>query len=209
MPQGKTMKLLTQLITTTILTISLALGATAGDSLIPYTSIKDAKGEVKEIYDQVQKTWGMVPAPILQHSVSPETLKALWHQFGSLHNEHFSDQLQAMMRMTVASSNSLDCDYCVGFNEGMLINMFKMNMKELNAVKKDPRAATSLKEKDKKMLVFMIDAVRNPKKVDKAQIDELRKLGWSDKDIFDGVKMSTQMVAMTLLVDTLKIPRDF
>jgi hypothetical protein len=32
---------------------------------------------------------------------------------------------------------------------------------------------------------------------------------YTDKDIFDGLKMSTQMVAMTLMVDTLKIPRDF
>jgi len=203
------MKLLTKVTTMTALVLSLTLGATAGDSLIPYTSIKDAKGEVKAIYDQVQGAFGMVPAPILQHSVSPASLKALWGQFAAMHNANFSDQLQAMMRMTVAASDGLDCDYCVGFNEGMLINMFKMDMKEINAVKKDPHAATSLKEKNKKMLIFMVDAVRNPKKVDKAQVDELRKLGWSDKDIFDGVKMSTQMSAMTLLVDTLKIPRDF
>ena len=203
------MKLLTKAITLTTLALSLTLGATAGDSLIPYTAQKDAKGEIKAIYDQVQGAFGMVPAPILQHSVSPASLKALWVQFGSQHNENFSNQLQAMMRMTVAASDGLDCDYCVGFKEGMLINMFKMDMKQINAVKKDPRNDTALGEKDKKMLLFMVDAVRNPKKVDKAQVDELRKLGWSDKDIFDGVKMSTQMAAMTLLVNTLKISRDF
>jgi len=203
------MKLLTKVTTITALALSLTLEATAGDSLIPYTEQKDAKGEVKAIYDQVQGAFGMVPAPILQHSVSPANLKALWAQFGAMHNENLSQQLQAMMRMTVAASDGLDCDYCVGFNEGMLINMFKMDMKEINAVKKDPHVATSLQEKDKKMLIFMVDAVRNPKKVDKAQVDALRKLGWTDKDIFDGVKMSTQMAAMTLLVDTLKIPRDF
>jgi len=203
------MKLLTKVTTMTALALSLTLGAIAGDSLIPYTAQKDAKGEVKAIYDQVQGAFGMVPAPILQHSVSPANLKALWAQFAAMHNENFSQQLQAMMRMTVAASDGLDCDYCVGFNEGMLINIFKMDMKEINAVKKDPHVATSLQEKDKKMLIFMVDAVRNPKKVDKAQVDALRKLGWTDKDIFDGVKMSTQMAAMTLLVDTLKIPRDF
>jgi len=202
-------KLLTKAITLTTLALSLTLGATAGDSLIPYTAQKDAKGEIKAIYDQVQGAFGMVPAPILQHSVSPDSLKALWVQFGSQHNTNFSDQLQAMMRMTVAASDGLACDYCVGFNEGMLINMFKMDMKQINAVKKDPHNAKALGDKDKKMLIFMVDAVRNPKKVDQAQVDELRKLGWSDKDIFDGVKMSTQMAAMTLLVDTLKIPRDF
>ncbi len=177
-------------------------------SLIPYTSQKAATGEVKEIYTQVKNAFGMVPAPILQHSVNPAQLKALWTQFGASHNPNFSPKLGALMRMAVASSTH-DCEYCVGFNEGMLVNMFKMDMKELQAIKKDPRNATSLDEKDKKMLILMVDATRDPKKVDKAQIAELRKLGWSDKDIFDGIKMSTQMVAMTLLVDTLKIQKDF
>ena len=203
------MKLLSKTITLATLSLSLSTGAMANDSLIPYTAQKDAKGEIKAIYEQVEKAFGTVPAPILQHSVSPESLKALWVQFGSQHNENFSNQLQTMMRMTVAYSDGLECDYCIGFNEAMLLNIFKMDLKEINAVKKDPKSATSLKEKDKKMLIFMVDSVRNPKKVDKAQLDELRKLGWSDKDIFDGVKMSTQMVAMTLLVDTLKISRDF
>ncbi|HFQ61471.1 MAG TPA: hypothetical protein ENK39_04125 [Epsilonproteobacteria bacterium] len=202
------MKLLTKAALAVALTFG-SITASASESLVPYTSVKDAKGEVKAIYDQVKGAFGMVPAPIAQHSTNPAMLKVLWSQFGALNNENFSQKLQAMMRMSVSAADALYCDYCVGFNEGMLINMFKLDMKEINAVKKDPRNATSLNEKDKKMLIFMVDATRNPKKVDKAQVDELRKLGWSNKDIFDGLKMSTQMVAMTLMVDTLKIPRDF
>jgi len=151
--------------TMTALALSLTLSATAGESLLPYTEQKDATGEVKAIYDQVQGAFGMVPAPILQHSTSPANLKALWTQFGAMHNTNFSDQLQAMMRMSVSSAPTLDCDYCVGFNEGMLINMFKMDMKELNAVKKDPHAATSLNEKDKKMPIFMVESTTKPKEV--------------------------------------------
>jgi len=203
------MNLLTKTASTLALVLSLTLNATAGDSLIPYTSVKDATGEVKKVYDQVQAAFGMVPAPILQHSVSPANLQALWNQFAAMHNANFSEQLQAMMRMSVSAAPALDCDYCIGLNESMLINMFKMDMKEINAVKKDPHAATSLNQKDKKMLIFMVESTTKPKEVNKAQLDELRKLGWSDKDIFDGLKMSTQMVAMTLMVDTLKIPRDF
>ena len=195
------------------LTLSLQAKGDVADvttgTLIPYTSEKAATGDVKEVYAQVKKAFGMVPAPLMQHSVNPQMLKVLWSQFGALHNEHFSPKLQAMMRMTVAASDGLACDYCVGFNEGMLLNMFKMDMKEIIAVKKDPSAAKSLDEKDKKMLIMMVDSARNPKKVNKAQLDDLRKLGWNDKDIFDGIKMATQMVAMTLLVDTLKIPADF
>lgn len=203
------MKLFTKTTKTLALAMSLTMGSTAGESLIPYTSVQDAKGEVKAIYEQVQSAFGMVPAPLQQHSVNPAVLKALWAGFAALHNENFSEQLQAMMRMSVASAPALDCDYCIGFNEGMPINMFKMDAKEINAVKKDPHAATSLNDKDKKMLICMVESTTKPKEVNKAQIDELRNLGWSDKDIFDGLKMATNMVAITLMVDTLKIPRDF
>ena len=202
------MKLLTKATLVTALILG-SISANAVESLIPYTPEKEAKGEVKAIYEQVKGAFGMVPAPILQHSTNPEALKALWAQFGALHNKNFSEQLQAMMRMSVASAPKLDCDYCVGLNESMLINMFKMDLKEINAVKKDPHSAKSLNEKDKKMLIFMVESTTKPKSIDKAQMDELRKLGWSDRDIFDGLKMATQMVAMTLMVDTLKIPRDF
>ena len=200
-----------KLVTKTTLALALTFGAitASADSLLPYTAEKDAKGDVKKVYEQVKGAFGMIPAPIKLHSINPEMLKVLWSQFGALNNENFSQQLQAMMRMSVSATDGLYCDYCVGFNEAMLLNMFKMDMKEIKAVKKDPKSTTSLNDKDKKMLIFMVDSTRNPKKVNKAQIDELRKLGWTDKDIFDGLKMATQMVAMTLMVDTLKIPRDF
>jgi len=204
------MKLFTKVATMTTLALSLTLGATAGDSLIPYTSEKDATGEVKRVYEEVKVAFGMLPAPMKQYSVNPGLLANQWEMYqvtGA--NTNFSHQLTAMMRMSVASAPALDCDYCVGLNEGMLLNMFKMDMKEINAIKKDPHAATSLNDKDKKMLIFMVESTTKPKEVNKAQVDELRQLGWSDKDIFDGLKMATQMVAMTLMVDTLKIPRDF
>jgi len=202
------MKLLTKTATALTLALSLTLSATAGESLIPYTSVKDAKGEVKKIYDEVKGAFGIVPAPIQQHSVNPALLKNLWDMFKAESNPNFSQKLTAIMRMSVANAPKLECDYCIGFNEGMLMNMFKMELKEIQAIKKDPNNA-KLEPKDKKMLMFMVDSTTKPKEIDKARIDELKKLGWSDKDIFDGLKMATQMVAMTLMVDTLKISRDF
>ena len=201
------MKLLTKATVAVALTFG-SISASAGESLIPYTSVKEAKGEVKKVYDEVEKAFGMVPAPVQQHSVNPALLKNLWEMFKAESNPNFSQKLTAIMRMSVANVPKLECDYCIGFNESMLINMFKMDLKEIQAIKKDYRTA-KLEPKDKKMLLFMVDSTTNPKDIDKAQMDELRKLGWSDRDIFDGLKMATQMVAMTLMVDTLKISRDF
>ncbi|HFQ61465.1 MAG TPA: hypothetical protein ENK39_04095 [Epsilonproteobacteria bacterium] len=180
-------------------------------SLIPYVSEENATGEIKRVYDEIRGTFGMIPAPLKQHSVYPEVLIGQWQMMKEMvlnDESNFSHKLLAMMRMVVSSAPSLDCDYCVGFNESMLINMFGLTIEEINMIKAHPSSA-NLNEKDKKMLIYMIDATTKPKEINKAQIQELRNLGWSDKDIFKGIKLSTQMVAMTLLVDTLDIPRDF
>ena len=36
-------------------------------------------------------------------------------------------------------------------------------------------------------------------------IDVLKKLGWSEKDIMEGVNQATHMVATALFIDTFKI----
>lgn len=178
-------------------------------SLLPYITEEEATGEIKKVYDEVKGAFGIVPAPLMQHSLNPALLANLWEMFTVQNsNPNFSQKLLAMMRMCVANSSWLDCDYCVGFNESMLINMFQMTPEEVMAIKKDPNQA-NLESKDQKMLLFMVNSTIKPKEIESSDIDELRTLGWSDAEIFSALKMATQMVAMTLLVDTLKIPRDF
>ena len=90
----------------------------------------------------------------------------------------------------------------------MLKGMFKMSQKEIKAIQKDPSLA-HFPEKEQTMLTFLLTATTDPASLHKDDFDALRALGWSDKDIFDGLKMATQMVAAIYMVNTLKIPADF
>lgn len=194
-------------------TLALLLSQTfllAGGSLIPYVSQADAKGEVKNIYSEVKQTFGMIPAPIMQHSVSPKLLKNHWDFFKATgENKHFSPKFLAIMRMTIATSGAFaHCDYCVEGNAMMLKGMFKMSPKEIKAIQKDPSLA-HFPTKEQTMLTFLLTATTDPASLHKDDFDALRALGWSDKDIFDGLKMATQMVAAIYMVNTLKIPADF
>jgi uncharacterized peroxidase-related enzyme len=179
-------------------------------SFIPYVSENNAKGEVKNIYAQVKGAFGMIPAPIMQYSVSPELLKNHWEYFGAVaKNKNFDPRFLAIMRMSIATSGSFQrCDYCVDGNAMVLKSMFKMPASEIKAIQKSPDSA-KLKPKEKKMLKFLLTSTSNPKSLSKASFDELRKLGWSDKDIFEGIKMATQMVAAIYMVNTLNISSDF
>ncbi len=199
------------LITLSLITLfSTSLYAAQHKSFIPYVSEKDATGEVKKIYAEVKNAFGMIPAPIKQHSVNPELLKNHWDYFNATaRNKNFDPQFLAIMRMSIATSGTFQhCDYCVDGNAMVLKSMFKMKPGEITAIQEKPESAT-LPPKEMKMLKFLLKSTSNPKSLTQASFDELRKSGWSDKDIFDGIKMATQMVAAIYMVNTLKIPSDF
>jgi len=196
--------------TTTLACLLFSSFLHAQGSLIPYTSEANAKGDVKKIYAEVKAGFGMIPAPIMQHSVSPALLENHWDYFKATgQNRNFSPKFLAIMRMTIASSGTFQhCNYCVDGNAMMLKQMFNMTDKELKAIQEDPSKA-NFDKKNSVMLSFLLKATSDPKSLTKKSFDELRMLGWNDKDIFEGLKMATQMVAAIYMVNSLKIPSDF
>ena len=204
------MKLLTKTTTMTALALALTLGAYAKEApnevvkpLIHYISVADAKGDVKAVYDEIKSAFGIVPEPIKGLSLNPKILRNTWESYKiSGENKNFSPKLGAMMRMLVAEKNN--CEFCVGFNKGMLMGMLKVPEDEILALQKDPTTA-KLPAKDKAMLLFMLKSTSTPQEVNKADIEGLKKLGWSEKDIMEGVNQATHMVSTALFIDTFKI----
>ena len=146
------MKLFTKTTSTLALALSLTLGAYATEtpktdavvapSLLSFTSAKNATGLVKEVYDEIKAKWGFVPVVIQQYSLNPKLLKAQWDLYSTLgDNKNFDPKMMTMMRMLVSEKH--DCEYCVGLNKGMLLNMFKLPMDEVHALAKDPSTAQS------------------------------------------------------------------
>ena len=204
------MKLFTNTITLTAIALTLTLGANAKEAprevakpLIHYTSVEKAKDDVKAVYAEIKAAYGIVPEPIKGLSLNPAVLRNTWEMYKTLgSNKNFSPKTTTMMRYLIAESNH--CKYCVGFNKGMLFNIFKLSQDEINALQKDPSAA-NLDAKQKAMLLFMLKSTSHPAEVNQADIDALKKLGWSEKDIMEGVKQATEMVATSLFIDTFKI----
>ena len=176
-------------------------------SLLSFVDIKEAKGEVKAVYEEVTKAWGFVPIVLKQYSLNPKILKIQWELYKELgKNKNFDPKMLTMMRMLLGESQ--DCTYCLGLNKGMLLNMFKVPMDELTALSKDANTA-KLDKKQKEMLLFILKAVKTPHETSSKDIDALKKLGWSEQDIFEGVKSGTNVIAATLLIDALKLQKDF
>ena len=74
--------------------------------------------------------------------------------------------------------------------------------------KRNP-ADSALSDQDKAMLLFVLKATKTPKAVNTGDLDALRAMGWTDRDILDAVNHGARNVAVDILFNTFKIENDF
>lgn len=167
----------------------------------------DATGQVAQIYEQVQQALGLVPNAMKLYSASPDVLAMQWQHIGYyFQHPTLSFPLLTSIRMLVSLDN--DCAYCVGMNEGLLIERAAFTLEQTAAAKRDA-ADTPLPEKDKAMLLFVLKATKTPTAITVGDVATLRGLGWNDRDIFDAVNHGARNVAADILFNTFKIENDF
>jgi len=122
------------------LALSLTLAVNASDEkielskpLITYTSADKATGDVKAVYAEIKKAWGIVPEPLKALSLNPKILRNQWEFYKTIgENKNLDPKMTTMMRYLIAEQH--ECKFCVGFNKGMLLNMFKLSLKEIEAL---------------------------------------------------------------------------
>lgn len=176
-------------------------------ALIETVSPENATGEVAKVYEEIQAQWKMVPNPIKLYSTNPEMLKQRWAGYQQLGQHKTVDpKMQTVIRMLVSAAH--DCKYCVGLNEYMLINDFKMDPGKVMAMKSDPSAAP-LPEKEKGLLEFVLKAVNEPKSTSEGDIETLHKLGWTDPEIFFATSYGAEMVATDILINAFQVAVDY
>ncbi len=167
----------------------------------------DAQGKVAEIYEKIASTLGFVPNAMKIYSSSPELLENIWNQI-SIYMQHptLSAPLLAAIRMLV--SERQECEYCVGFNRAMLINHAGWTQEQVDLTLKDA-ANAPFGEKEKALLLYVIDALKAPKKLQRSRIGDLHSLGWSDAEILEAVHHAAQNVAEDMVFNTFGIETDY
>jgi len=176
-------------------------------SIINTIQENKATGQVKDIYHEIKNTWGVIPAPITIMSSSPELLQNQWERYKYFHNqEALSQKLLTIIRLLV--SDEAKCEYCIGFNGAILINMFEMKEDEIKLLIKDP-STSPLDNKEKALLMFVLKSIKSKSETNDSDISELKNLGFNDKDILDAVVAGVTMLAGNILFDTFKIDIDY
>jgi hypothetical protein len=161
-----------------------------------------AQGQAKEIYDAMLKNVGVIPAPLQLASASPKMMNTVWEsiQYYSKH-PHLGFGLLSSIRYLVA--RRYDYAFCTGFNKNIL-KMQGLSDADIESMEKDP-AQAPLDDKDRAMLAFVMKAIDAPDTVEKADIDDLKGLGWTDADIMDALVHGTNMIGSSILMKAFKM----
>lgn len=166
-----------------------------------------ASGKVADVYRDISKVFGRVPNALQMFSASPALLNQQWDSMGYyLRHPTLSFPLLAAIRMLVSQENK--CHYCIGMNGSLLIHMAQWTPEQVATTKRDPMTAP-LPEKEKAMLAFVLKTVAERKPVTRAEIDKLKKLEWSESDVFDAVAHGARNVAVDIVFNTFQIENDF
>ena len=162
-----------------------------------------ATGVVKEVYDELKGMFGTVPDGLKLWSLKPEALQHHWEEIKEgFAKDAEAQKFDAVVRYLVSEAE--ECEYCVGFNGGLLINMFGMTQDELALMIKEPQTAP-LGEKQKALLLFALKVVKQTKDVNSEDIAKLKALDISDKEIFDIAYTATSLVMGDMLMNVFKV----
>ncbi|MFP5419342.1 MAG: carboxymuconolactone decarboxylase family protein [Gammaproteobacteria bacterium] len=176
-------------------------------SILQTVTPEAATGEVAAIYAQIRQAWGQVPTAIQVFSSNPFLLKQQWEYYGSImQHPTLSMPLTTCIRMLVSEDGH--CDYCIGMNAGMLINMAGWTPEQVAATRADYRESP-LNNKEKALLGLVLKSTRDSRQISTTDLQAARDAGWSDSDILDAVNHGARMVASDILINGFKVERDY
>ena len=174
-------------------------------AIIKVIEKEQAVGKVAEIYAGMEKQIGMVPNAFKLFSSSEyvleQQMRNLSHFIG---HPRLSGKLLAFVRLMVSEIE--ECKYCVGMNTSILWE-YGVLPEHIDEIRKDNNKVP-LEENEKAMLFFVLKVVKQSNSIEKADIDKLLQLGWTDADIVEATYHATSQVATDFMFNAFKIDAD-
>jgi len=161
-----------------------------------------AEGDVKEIYDALQKNIGVIPSPMELASASPWMMKVMWQSI-QYFTQHPKLGFGVLSTIRYLVAEEYDYAFCINFNKNFL-KMQGMTDEDIQKTSQDP-AQAPLDDKDRAMVTFVMKAIKAPNSIDQADMDGLYSLGWEDGDILDAMSHAANMVSASILMKTFKM----
>ena len=174
-------------------------------TLINTVQPADAEGIIDEGYEFFMKRIGTIPRPLEMLSVSPTLFELQFRRIQYL-SKHptLSFSLLAHIRYLVA--HTLDYQFCTDFNRHVLQKQ-GVSEDDFKKMEQDP-SQSLLEDHESAMLVFVLKSVKDPASVKKDDVDNLKKIGWEDKDIVDALAQGVSMIDHSIMMQVLQMDQN-
>jgi len=152
--------------------------------IIPVIKKEDAKGELKLLYRMIERSLGFVPPHFeLFATIDIEAMKEFAaYNFKMTTHENIDKNLLPHLRLTIAKR---ECrNYCVAFNTKML-----------------EQDEFDIDKKQELLMTKILKALSETDNFSSEDLDELKELGFSDKDFFDLLNYATGFMAKSKMIE--------
>ncbi len=175
-------------------------------SLITTIEPHQAEGSVARIYNEVQEMFGYVPNGLKLDSINPQQMEHHWSGIlATLNHPTLSQTFFTCVRYLVSEAQR--CEYCVGINAGLLINMHGVPAETVSGMAADPSLAP-LDEKEKALLLFVLRMMADSNASSAEDLEALKDAGCNEREIYDAVSSAAQMVAGDIVLNVFKVQPD-
>jgi len=139
----------------------------------------DENSRIKDIFDDIRKRVGKVPAAYRAFANHPHILQANWNKTKHILEEgNVPIEIKEAIATRVSKVNN--CHFCLHIHKG--------NLKRLGVSRKKIEAIETGEVEDTKLkyiLKFASTATKNPDKLSNRDFDRLKKFGHSEEDILE------------------------
>jgi uncharacterized peroxidase-related enzyme len=152
-------------------------------SRFPVPRLEDLPADLRERIEAVAEKSGFVPNVYLALAHRPDEWRAFFAYHDALMERESGLTAAEKELIVVATSAANDCLYCV-VAHGAIARIRARNPLIADQVAVDWRKA-DLTERQRAMLGFAVRLAERPAEVTEADLDELRRHGFSDDDVWD------------------------
>ena len=163
----------------------------------------EAQGELKVWYDKLREPWGGVDNIMKIHSLSIDSLKAHMLLYKTVMYGKSPIKRAHREMIAVVTSAANKCEYWVVHHGKGLFRLTK-NQELVDQLKNDYKKA-NITNKEKAMLDYSYKLTLFPWDMKKSDVENLTKVGFSDKEILDINQIVSYYAYVNRLADGLGV----
>ncbi|MFW5927866.1 MAG: peroxidase-related enzyme [Thermoplasmatota archaeon] len=144
---------------------------------------ENADDKLEEVYNRIKGDRGKLSNIMKVHSLMPQAMDDHMDLYMSIMFKERSLSREMCELIGVVVSNENGCEYCVNHHAEAL-NHYWDDEERIERLKEDYKGA-DLDDKKSTIVEYAVKLTNTPDKVEKVDVDNLRRAGFSDKNILN------------------------